>query len=795
MHLWPASGGRAGAPLRSRLLLLLVSLYFVLTSSFANGNDEENKPRTARAFAEEVDALVRERERLEALLPKRPLPGPRPGEKPPKFKEGVYLNPVFNALPLEERQPTTNGVKENSHILTRPRRTTAAGNRGSGGRERSFVPPPKVEGARFAPGGADDPQLAKIDAIDADRRIKDVLETNAINPDSGAAQQGTRKGLKPSLRETLDAEAYKRHQESQWAATKLAASIRPGLAPHAALSAARSSEGEGDNPVRSLQGTSGGGEGVNLALNKGVALSSVGTETHPNPAIGEKQGSAVFAVDGKKGMSFFQDGCAQTWSDNMGASQGQGGVEIGQAATDDFPWFRLDLGRSEHIGLVRLWLRNDVVKTMTHFEFRVGHIGGSRWDENVICSSGPGGGLSGVTEVDDDGVVLIPGQMNSITCEGFGRYLFIVIKKRSAVLGLCEVEVVAKGPTGIVDQSVVAGQPFNLYLQGIGMGLTDRVRIVDDGILCGTEASRHMSSNVFPLTAPTGPPDDTGAGRWEQWANVTIGRSGYYKLCWCGGNCDLGEDVFSMHAVRLVVTGSIVTIANGAGSVPTNATGLENGISIIDAMMEKPLDVAVMDRGIFVAEGHRLRYLDLIYGEAYRIAGTTYLGNSGNGGLSAAALLNVPAGLTIHKRQYYTFLHVNAAFGTAKFQTANGDEFSNTQDFVYRIYFTEQMNHQVRMIEYNPNHMMTTAGMTEAKLYATTGIVSQVVGTGSPGFSGDGGSALLARLDSPNGIYLDAENMLWIADTLNNRIRIVYLDPLSTRFGKIYTAIGEGPQG
>ncbi|CAD7935103.1 unnamed protein product [Amoebophrya sp. A25] len=638
-------------------------------------------------------------------------------------------------------------------------------------------------------------------------------KTSAVDSSDSRAQKrssthSTPDGLTRRLSQLTEHERQK-HHASQWAATARAASVAEvererlsreqeqaapplrknsdhGRASSIASSSMRRSN-EQDEEQRRLQGSSGGVDGVNLALNKGVALSSTGTEVHPNPAIGSRQGSASYAVDGTKGMSFFQDGCAQTWS----RATGDGGED-----TDDFPWLRVDLGRPEHVGLVRLWPRNDVLKTLTHFEFRVGTIGGDRYDENVICSSGPGGGLSGVTEMDDDGVTLIPGQMNSITCEAFGRYVFILIRKRSAVLSLCEVEVIAQGPVGRADLSAVAGQPFNIYLQGIGMQLANRIRIVEDTILCGTLESRTMSHSVFPLTSPEGPPDLTGASLWEQWSNVTIARAGYYKVCWCGGSCDVGESVFSTHALRLVLTGSIVTISNGVGRAPANLTdpGVVDGVPIIHSAMSKPLDVAVMERGIFVAEGHRIRYLDLIMGQAYRIAGNLYSGNGGDGGLSQAALLNKPAGLTIDKRYYWEFLATDAAFGTATFQTAKGDMFQNTQHFVYRLYLAEQHNHQVRAIEYSPKHLLTTA-ITEAELYTTTGIISRIAGTGSPGFSGDGGAALLARLDSPSGIYLDAEKMLWLADSLNNRIRIVFLDPLSSRFGKIYTAIGEGPQG
>ena len=55
------------------------------------------------------------------------------------------------------------------------------------------------------------------------------------------------------------------------------------------------------------------------------------------------------------------------------------------------------------------------------------------------------------------------------------------------------------------------------------------------------------------------------------------------------------------------------------------------------------------------------------------------------------------------------------------------------------------------------------------------GTIATVAGTcGSPGLAGDGGPATAARLDRPGGIALDADGNLYIADTHNQRVRVVY---------------------
>ncbi|MFF7157399.1 hypothetical protein [Streptomyces sp. NPDC008139] len=51
------------------------------------------------------------------------------------------------------------------------------------------------------------------------------------------------------------------------------------------------------------------------------------------------------------------------------------------------------------------------------------------------------------------------------------------------------------------------------------------------------------------------------------------------------------------------------------------------------------------------------------------------------------------------------------------------------------------------------------------------GLVTQVVGSGAAGYSGDGRTALTARLNQPHGLALDAKNNLYIADSANNVIR------------------------
>ena len=72
------------------------------------------------------------------------------------------------------------------------------------------------------------------------------------------------------------------------------------------------------------------------------------------------------------------------------------------------------------------------------------------------------------------------------------------------------------------------------------------------------------------------------------------------------------------------------------------------------------------------------------------------------------------------------------------------------------------------------------------RVAASTSIMSTFAGNSMEGFSGDGGAATGASLDTPTVIILDAAGNLYIADTNNNRVRKVGTD------GNINTFAGTG---
>ncbi len=93
-------------------------------------------------------------------------------------------------------------------------------------------------------------------------------------------------------------------------------------------------------------------------------------------------------------------------------------------------------------------------------------------------------------------------------------------------------------------------------------------------------------------------------------------------------------------------------------------------------------------------------------------------------------------------------------------------------DSAGNLYIADTNNNAVRMID------------------AGTGVITTIAGTGALGYSGDGGPALAAQLNRPNGIAVDANGDLFIADTGNNVVRVV-----SATTDLISTVAGTGTAG
>ena len=188
---------------------------------------------------------------------------------------------------------------------------------------------------------------------------------------------------------------------------------------------------------------------------------------------------------------------------------------------------------------------------------------------------------------------------------------------------------------------------------------------------------------------------------------------------------------------------NIIREVNLAGVVSTAAGNGEQGYGgdggpATDALLDTPVGVAVDHAGnIYIGDTHNncIREVVASTGNIVTIAGTGVAGFSGDGGAAASALLSQPTAVAV--------------------------------DSTGNVYIADTGNHRIREI----------SGVT----------INTVAGNGEQFYSGDGGPATAAGLDSPNGVAVDAAFNLYIGDTHNQRVRMV---TFST--GTISTLAGTG---
>lgn len=193
------------------------------------------------------------------------------------------------------------------------------------------------------------------------------------------------------------------------------------------------------------------------------------------------------------------------------------------------------------------------------------------------------------------------------------------------------------------------------------------------------------------------------------------------------------------------------------------------------------------------------------------VAGNGVDGYTGNGGVATGAELNTPVGVAwdgvnnfyisdigdASQSAYPQIREVNAkndiislvvGGGVAGYAGDGGPainalispSYSAAADAYGHVYIADTGNSRIRGVD------------------AETGLIVTVVGTASPGYSGDGETALNAALNSPMGVSVDQTGNFYIADTGNNAIREVTVaseSPITFADGIITTIAGDGTAG
>ena len=243
--------------------------------------------------------------------------------------------------------------------------------------------------------------------------------------------------------------------------------------------------------------------------------------------------------------------------------------------------------------------------------------------------------------------------------------------------------------------------------------------------------SGNMRVRKIPSVAGTNPSINTVAGNANSSFSGDGGQANLAQLSFPQGVAAGADgsvyfaDSNNNRVRKIAPNGVISTIAGDGTTTQLNA----------------PEGVAVDAAGnVYIADsGNNLVRKVTPAGAVSTFAGNGTPGSTGDGGAASAAELNAPFGLTL--------------------------------DAAGNLYITEFTGDRVR------------------KVSAATGAISTVAGDGIGGYTGDGGQAVNAELDSPKAVAVDASGNLYIADSVNNVVRRV------TPSGAISTAVGTGGSG
>ncbi len=269
----------------------------------------------------------------------------------------------------------------------------------------------------------------------------------------------------------------------------------------------------------------------------------------------------------------------------------------------------------------------------------------------------------------------------------------------------------------------------NLY---IADSVNNRVRVVNSTGIISTFAGNGSTSPGGGNTFNDGGLAINGLLRLP--SGVCVDSKGNVYIA------DTGDNI-----IRKVTTDGIINTVAGDGF------GAFSGDTFpaILAELHTPTDVAVdSNANIYIADSANaaIREVTVSTGIINTVAGNAAIGHAGDNGIATSASLITPYAVTV--------------------------------DSSGNIYIVENGDSDIR------------------KVTVSTNIITTIVGTGLAGFGGDGSAATKASLNFPTGLALDSSGNIYIADSLNNRVRKVTGSTISTIAGNgVLSYSGDGGPG
>jgi sugar lactone lactonase YvrE len=264
--------------------------------------------------------------------------------------------------------------------------------------------------------------------------------------------------------------------------------------------------------------------------------------------------------------------------------------------------------------------------------------------------------------------------------------------------------------------------------------------------------------------------------------------------------------------------------AAAAGSISTIAGGVGGPALATNVALNDPCGVSYTGGRLYAGDSSSVRQVNPGSGALTTPAGNGTFGPVGTGGPAAAATLNGACGAasvsagdlviadTFVERIQVVAAHTGTSYGQAMTRghiytvagigtqgysgdggPATGAKLNRPQDVIVdgagNLVIADTSNFRIRVVAERTGEFYGQA-MTAGDIYT-------IAGTGRAGFSGDGGPAASAQLSEPHWLTMDGAGNLVIADSGNERLRVVaghtgtfYGQAMTA--GDIYTVAGDG---
>ena len=233
------------------------------------------------------------------------------------------------------------------------------------------------------------------------------------------------------------------------------------------------------------------------------------------------------------------------------------------------------------------------------------------------------------------------------------------------------------------------------------------------------------------------------------------------------------------HRIRRVTasTGIITTLAGNGVSGFSGDGGFATS-----AMLASPQGVAVdMGGNIFIAGNSRIRRVNAATGVITTLAGNGVYGFSGDGGPATSARLGWLYGMAVDPggnivfadHGFHRIRHVAVATGVITSLAGNGVYgFSGDGGLATSasLYYPRDV-----AVDIGGNVLIAdTYNRRIRRVAVATGVITTLGGRDAyGGFDGDGGPAMNASFSSPSGIAVDSAGRIFVADDVDNRIRVL----------------------